>query len=372
MLICLDKFRGSLSAGQACAALAEGIAHAAPACDVRQIPVADGGEGTVEALFRAGYQRRAVAAHDPAGRPVLAEFAISGRRAVVELAQASGLQLVTGDEIPLTASTFGTGEVIRAALDQGCTVIVLAVGGSASTDGGAGMLQALGATLARHDGEPVGPGGGGLLDLHHVDLTGMDPRLASTEVVLASDVSNPLLGPEGAAAVYGPQKGAGPGDVAVLERGLRRFAAVLTRAIGTDLARAPGAGAAGGTGLAALSVLRARRLPGIDFLLGELGLPEILPGSSLAVTGEGRLDRQSLSGKAPAGVAALAARSGVPLIAVAGQITLDPGQLRALGVAAAYSLEREAGSVDQAMRQARSLLVRTGQRLAARYLAGTG
>jgi glycerate kinase len=368
VVVCMDKFRGSLRAGEACAALARGIRAAAPSCEVREIPVADGGEGTVDALVRAGYERRAATAHDPAGRPVRAEFAVRGSRAVVELAQASGLHHVAGREIPLTASTFGTGEVIRAALDAGCTAIVLAVGGSATTDGGAGMLRALGARLLAADGTPAGPGGAGLLGLARIDLTGLDPRLAHTDISLASDVSNPLLGPDGAAAVYGPQKGASPSDIAVLEQGLERLATAMAQVTGTDRAAEPGAGAAGGTGFAALAALGARCCPGIEFMLTELGVPGLLRAASLAVTGEGRLDSQSLRGKAPAGVAALAAQVGVPLVLVAGQSLLTGAQLRALDAVAAYSLVAEAGSIEEAMSEAAPLLTRIGRQLAVRHL----
>ncbi len=368
VVVCLDKFRGSLRADEACAALAQGIRAAAPAHEVREVPVADGGEGTIDALVRAGYERRAAAAHDPAGRPVQVDFAVRDGRAVVELAQASGLHHVAGQQIPLTASTFGTGEVIRAALGEGCSTIVLAVGGSATTDGGAGMLQALGARLFTADGSPAGPGGAGLLGLARIDLAGLDPRLARTEVILASDVSNPLLGPEGAAAVYGPQKGASPRDILVLEEGLERLATAMARETGADRAGDPGAGAAGGTGFAALAVLGARRRPGIEFMLEELHVAKLLDGACLAVTGEGRLDSQSLQGKAPAGVAALAASLGVPLVLVAGQLDLTAAQQRDLGAAGAYSLTAAAGSVGEAIRQAAPLLTGIGRQLAVAHL----
>jgi glycerate kinase len=370
VVVCLDKFRGSLSAERACHALAEGIKRGSRRVTVLPVPVADGGEGTVDALVRAGYERRTVAAHDPAGEPITADFAVSHGRAVVELAQASGLHHVAGRKSPLTASTFGTGEVIRAALDQGCTSIVLAVGGSATTDGGAGMLQALGARLIAPNDDPVGPGGVGLLNLDHIDLTGLDSRLLQTELVLASDVSIPLLGQAGAAAVFGPQKGAATADIAQLEKGLGQFAKLIARETGDDLSATPGAGAAGGAGLAALSALRARHRPGIDFLLEELRITEILRGASLAIMGEGRLDGQSLHGKAPTGVAARAARSSVPLVAVAGQIELTGEQMRSLGAIAAYSLVEEAGSVEVAMSEAWSLLIRVGHQIAARHLHG--
>lgn len=392
VVVCFDKFRGSLSAPRACAALAAGITRARPGAEVLALPVADGGEGTADALLAgAGYQRVRVPVRDPAGQPVTADLAIRADRAVVELAQASGLR-PAGDREPLTASTYGTGEMILAALDHGCTEIVLAVGGSATTDGGAGMLTALGARLLDGSGQPVGPGGAGLTSLARIDLTGLDQRLAAVRIILVSDVDSPLLGPGGAAAVFGPQKGATVADVEVLERGLTRFAGVMADAIGTgavrggavrggaaegvgapgsaarDLAAAPGSGAAGGTGFAALTALRAERRPGIDFVLAELGVASRLPGATLAVTGEGRLDSQSLRGKAPAGVARLAAAAGVPLVVVAGQIQLTEAELRSLPCAGWYSLAEAAGDAAMAMARADELLAGVGLEIAAVWL----
>ncbi|KOV83158.1 glycerate kinase [Nocardia sp. NRRL S-836] len=362
VLVCLDKFRGCLTAAQACAAVVAGVVDAGGAAVA--MPVADGGEGTLAALAQAGYREVHVDVTGPTGRPVRAAFAVRGTRAVVELATASGLDaLPDGRLAPLVADSHGTGELIRAALDHGCLDIVLAVGGSATTDGGAGLLRALGARITDSRGAPVGPGGAALTGVAHVDLSGLDFRLRLARVTLVSDVDNPLTGPSGAAAVFGPQKGASPRDVEVLERGLRRFAAVLAAETGRDLSGEPGAGAAGGTGFAALAALGARRASGADFVLAEIGVEEALRTAALVVVGEGRFDEQSLRGKAPVGVTEAARRHGVPVVVVAGDVRLSADQLRAAGVSAAWSLLARAGNLDAAVSRAPELLAQIGREL---------
>ncbi|WP_037898698.1 glycerate kinase [Streptomyces sp. NRRL S-350] len=366
ILLCLDKFRGSATAVQACRWLAEGIRRAAPELPVREVPVADGGEGTAEAFLAAGFRAVPVRVSGPTGEPVDARLAVRGDRAVVELAQASGLHLLPeGRPAPLTASTYGTGELLRAALDLGCREVVLAVGGSATTDGGAGLLRALGARVPDAAGAELPPGGAALADAETVDLTGLDRRLRDTRLVLASDVDNPLLGPDGAAAVFAPQKGADADQVALLEAGLDRFARLLAVRTGVDLADRPGAGAAGGAGFAAL-VLGARREPGVDVLLSELGLDAALTGAGLVVVGEGCLDAQSLRGKAPIGVAARARRAGVPVAAVAGRVEVSPADLAAHGITSVHSLAGRAGGPATAMAETRRLLGEVGADLARR------
>ncbi|PYC79565.1 glycerate kinase [Streptomyces tateyamensis] len=367
VLVCLDKFRGSATAVQACRWLAGGIRQAAPGLRVREAPVADGGEGTVAAFRAAGYRTVPVPVSGPTGERVTAELAVLGNRAVVELAQAGGLHLLPGGRAePLTASTYGTGELLRAALDLGCREVVLAVGGSASTDGGAGLLSALGARFLDAAGGELPPGGAALAELAAVDLTGLDPRLRATRLVLASDVDNPLLGPAGAAAVFGPQKGADANQVALLELALTRLAQVLAQQSGTDLSGRPGAGAAGGAGFAAL-VLGAHREAGVEVLLTELGLDTALAAAALVVVGEGCLDGQSLRGKAPIGVADRAHRAGVPVAAVAGRLEVSPAELAAHGIETAYSLTERAGSPRAAMAETRRLLHETGVELARRF-----
>lgn len=361
VLVCLDKFRGCLTAAQACAAVVSGVTEAGG--HAIAMPVADGGEGTLAALAQAGYREIHVDVTGPTGRPVRAAFAVRGSRAVIELAQASGLDLLDGSPAPLVADSHGTGELIRAALDHCCLDIVLAVGGSATTDGGAGLLRALGARITGARGEPLGPGGAALTGVAEVDLSSLDFRLRLARVTLVSDVDNPLTGPSGAAAVFGPQKGASPRDVDVLERGLRRFASVVAGEVGRDLSTAPGAGAAGGAGFAALAALGARRMSGAEFVLGEIGLDEALRTASLVVVGEGRFDEQSLRGKAPVGVAEAARRHGVPVVAVAGDVRLSAARMREAGVVAAWSLLERAGSLDVALSRAAELLARVGREL---------
>ncbi|TDC97182.1 glycerate kinase [Actinomadura sp. 7K507] len=363
-----DKFKGSLSAREAAAHVAAGLRAAAPGLDVVELPVADGGDGTLEAALSAGYDRVPVTAGGPTGEPVATAFARRGAVAVVEMADVSGLSRLPGGRLdPLGAGTYGTGQVIRAALDAGVRTIVLGVGGSASTDGGAGLARALGADVRREGGGCVRPGGAGLLDVADVDLRGLHPRIAETEFILACDVDNPLLGPRGAAAVYGPQKGAGPGDVALLDRALARWAERVARATGTDHSAAPGAGAAGGVGFAALALLNAAPRPGIEIVLDLVGYAGLLREAGLVITGEGSLDEQTLSGKAPAGVAAAAARAGVPVAAVAGRTTLGAADLSAAGISRVYTITGLEPDPRRRMTDAGPLLERLAARLAADF-----
>lgn len=368
VVVCLDKFRGSLTALEACGALTGGVRHARPDLDVVPLPVADGGEGTVAAVVAAGARPVVRTVTGPTGQSVDATFAVSGDRAVVELAEASGLAIIAESPRPLIASTYGTGELIRAALDLGCRSLTLAVGGSATTDGGAGLLQALGARLLDEHGRELPGGGAALRRLAHVDLSGLDPRLGGCGITLASDVDNPLLGPSGAAAVFGPQKGAGPEDVAELEAGLSRWAEQIASATGSDRSAEPGAGAAGGTGFAARAVLGAHVRAGIDVVLDEIGADRLLAGARLVVVGEGRLDDQSLRGKAPVGVARRTP-PGVRVVAVSGDCTVDAERLARAGITGSETLLAAAGGdVSRAMSQAAPLLHGIGQRLAALYL----
>lgn len=339
VVVAPDKFKGSLTASQAADAIAVGLSRGCPGAQITVLPVADGGDGTVDAAVASGYERRLVVVQGPTGEPVTAALAVRGDTAVVELAEASGLrQLPLGRPAPLTASTYGTGQVLRAALDAGARRVVLGVGGSAGTDGGAGMAQALGVRLLDAHGRDLERGGLALAALDSIDVSGLDPRLLATEVVVASDVDNPLVGPHGAAAVYGPQKGASEQDVAVLDAALRRYAEVLRRDLGVDVAQTAGAGAAGGTGAGALAFLRARIASGIALVLEVVGFADAAAGADLVVTGEGSLDAQSLHGKAPVGVAAAAGAAGVPVLALVGRLEVTPEQLCAVGIARARAL----------------------------------
>jgi glycerate kinase len=296
-------------------------------------------------------------------------YAERGGVAVVELADVSGLGRLPGGRLAArTASSYGTGQVLRAALDAGCRRIVLGIGGSACTDGGAGMVQALGGRLRDARGGEVGRGGAALAGVELLDLAGLHPTLRQTEVVVASDVDNPLLGPRGAAAVYGPQKGASPADVAALDAALARWAEAVYHATGVDAAGTPGAGAAGGVGFAALAVLGATLRPGIDLVLELVGFPAALPGARLVITGEGSLDAQTLHGKAPAGVAAAARSAGIPVVAVAGRSLLSPAELEPAGILAAYALTDIEPDPDRCMTEAGPLLERLAAKVAADWV----
>ncbi|QGK70134.1 glycerate kinase [Allosaccharopolyspora coralli] len=369
VLIAPDKFKGSLSASEVAEAVAGGVRRVRPAADIRCLPVADGGEGTVQAAVACGWRRVPVLVGGPLGAPLHTEFAIDGDTALVELASASGLQqLPAGTSAPLTSSSAGTGELIRAALDAGARTVVLGVGGSACTDGGAGMLGALGAGVLDASGRVLPPGGGSLSDVSTVELAGLDPRLADTTVILASDVDNPLLGPRGAARVYGPQKGASPEDVQALQAGLGSWSDAVSRAGGRDTADSAGAGAAGGVGYAALAVLGATQRPGVDVVLELVRFRDALDGARLVVTGEGAVDEQTVHGKAPAGVARCARESGVPVVAVAGQCSLPRARLSEAGFDAAYVLAELEQDPQRCLRDAARLLDRLGAALAHDWL----
>nr|WP_328808105.1 glycerate kinase [Nonomuraea antri] len=377
VLVAPDKFKGSLTAAEVASVVAAGLG--VPAVE---LPVADGGDGTVDAAVACGFTRITKEVTGPTGEPVTASYAWreSAATAVVELAEASGLRRLPGGPRPLTATSRGTGELIADAVRRGATRVVLGLGGSASTDGGAGLAQALGARLLDDSGQDLPPGGAALRDLARIDLSGFID-VAGVEFVVASDVDNPLLGPHGAAAVYGPQKGATPEDVAVLESALSRLAAVATQTHGLmgavehddrprpmGVAGAPGAGAAGGVGFAALAFLHAEIRPGIEYLLDLLGFGELVKDARLVITGEGSLDEQSLRGKAPVGVAQAAAKAGVPVVAVCGRRTLTDDELRAAGIEAAYALTDLEPDPARCMAEAAPLLDRLTRRLAADHL----
>ena len=365
VVVAPDKFKGSLSAPEVAAHLALGLTRAAPGTEVVQVPVADGGDGTLDAAVSAGYRRVPVSAQGPTGEPVQTAYAERGGTAVVEMADVSGLRRLPGGRpAARTASSSGTGEVVRAALDAGCRRIVLGIGGSASTDGGAGLVQALGARLRDAGGREVGRGGAALAAVAALDLSGLHPALREAEVVVASDVDNPLLGPRGAAAVYGPQKGASPEDVAELDAALACWARAVHAATGVDAADRPGAGAAGGVGFAALAVLGATLQPGIELVLDLVGFRAALPGADLVVTGEGSLDEQTLHGKAPAGVAAAARAAGVPVVAVAGRSLVTLEDLAPTGIRAVYALTDIEPDPARCMSEAGPLLERLAVRVA--------
>lgn len=374
VLVAADKFKGSLTAVEVAERVTAGLRRVVPDVRVEALPVADGGDGTVAAAVAAGFERREVRVAGPLGDEVTAAYALREGTAVVEMAEASGLQrLPEGVLAPLTSSTHGSGEVLRAALDAGARTIVFGVGGSATTDGGAGMLAALGARFLDADGEPVAPGGGGLAALASADLTGLDPRLADVELVLASDVDNPLTGPKGAPAVYGPQKGASPDDVTALDAALAHFAKVLeqTEGVGArvaEYAASPGAGAAGGIGFGAM-LLGARFRPGIEVMLDVLGFAPALERADLVITGEGSLDEQTLHGKAPAGVAAAARAAGKEVVAVCGRLALPAETLGRAGIRRAYPLTDVEPDVAKCIADAGPILEQVAESIARDFVA---
>ena len=326
LVLAPDSFKESATARAAALAMERGVKRAMPDAETVVLPIADGGEGTMETLvFATGGEVHRAEVTGPLGSPVTARYGTlgDGRTAVVEMAEASGLHLVPPDRRdPLVTTTRGTGELIAHALDRGARRLVVAIGGSATNDAGAGALQALGAGLFDEDGGPIGPGGGALARLARIDLGTLDPRLAAAELRVACDVTNPLCGPRGASAVFGPQKGATPELVARLDANLRRFAEVLRRDTGRDVLDAPGAGAAGGLG-AALLACGGRLGPGIDLVLDTVGFDEKVRGARYVLTGEGRIDAQTPGGKVIAGLVARASRAGVPVVAFAGSV--EPG-----------------------------------------------
>jgi len=395
IVIAPDKFKGSLPAAEVADAIAAGLRDEWPEAELVTVPVADGGDGTVDAAVAAGLGRVPVTVDGPTGEPVHASYARRGEVAVIELADACGLmRLPGGRPAPLTASSFGCGQVLAAALAAGARQIILGVGGSASTDGGAGLLQALGAQVLDARGEPLARGGAALRDVATLDLTGLHPALRDvgaldltglhpalrdvgaldltglhpalrvSSVILATDVVNPLTGPDGAAEVYGPQKGASPEQVIELASGLQRWAAVVAAATGTDRSQTPGAGAAGGVGFAALAVLGAQARPGIELVLDLVDFDAALDGAALVIIGEGSLDTQTLAGKAPAGVARAAVRRGIPVVAVAGRSTLTDDQLATTGISRVYTLTDLEPDPVRSSAQASTLLRRVGQALA--------
>jgi glycerate kinase len=332
-----------------------------------KIPVADGGESTASAIVAATNGRWLHSAvHDALGRRIKAAFGVTGdgQTAVIETAAASGLVLLKPHERnPLRASTFGAGELIRAALDRGVTKILIGIGGSATNDGGAGMARALGARFFDARGRELAEGGGPLRELARIDMSRLDPRLSRVEILVASDVDNPLFGPRGAARVYAPQKGATPAMVNTLELGLKRLAVVIRNDLGLDIARLPGAGAAGGLGAGLAAFLKGRLRPGVEIVIEAVGLEKKLAGCDLVITGEGRLDAQTVFGKAPAGVAKAAKKFGLPVIAICGSLGPDAGKTKAAGIDACFSALEEPVAEADLRKRAPGMLERCAEQV---------
>ena len=363
-----DKFKGCLGAAEVAVALRDGLLAARPDLKVACRPIADGGEGTVDAVVSAGFSRVPERVQGPTGETVAASYARRDGVAVVEMAEASGLaRLSGGRRAALTASTYGTGELIRAAVRSGCNEVIIGLGGSATTDGGTGLLRALGVRCLDSAGADLAEGGAALRHLVRIDASGLDSALNNISFTVASDVAVPLCGPTGAAAMFGPQKGATPDDVVVLEAGLQRLAHVMAAHLGVDHSHRPGAGAAGGTGFALMGMLGADIRPGVDVVLDAVGFDDVVVGAQLVVTGEGAVDEQTLQGKAPMGVLRRSKAAGALVALVGGRIDVSAAAMSECGFDEAWSLSDLAETPSDSFDRAAELLRRVGQSIAFRF-----
>lgn len=364
IVICPDSFKGSLSAAEAARSIASGALSAAPDAEIDIVPLADGGEGTVEAMVGAtGGELVEIEVTGPLGRPVSAFYGIIGASdvAVIEMAAAAGLVQVSDEERnPLITTTRGVGELILAAYNRGCRKFVIGIGGSATNDGGAGAMTALGIRFLDSNGRELSPGGASLVDLDRIDTTGMLIDPSQIEIRVACDVTNPLVGPTGASAVYGPQKGATPDMVESLDRALARYADVIQRDLGISVAEAPGAGAAGGLGAGLLAFLGARLESGIDIVLDITRFDERLKQADLVITGEGRVDQQTAYGKTISGVLKRASVVGVPVIILAGSVGEGTDALYDLGATAVFSIAPGPITLEECMSRSSELLSNAG------------
>lgn len=374
IIVAPNALKGSLSAQAAAQAMSAGVRLAAPAADVVQIPVADGGDGLLAVLAdKRDLQRVPCSVTGPLGTPVTAALLYSPARrlAIVEMATASGLALLPSDALePMQATTFGAGELLRQALDLGAAHIIVGIGGSATSDGGTGLARALGARFLDAQGNELPGSAAALASIRRIDLGGLDPRLAQTHIDVICDVDNPLLGEQGAARVFGPQKGADPAQVAAIEAGLENLATLIEQQLGTDIRKLRGGGAAGGLGAGMVALLQAGLRPGAELVLELTGFETALAGTSLVLTAEGRLDSQTAHGKAPAVVARLASSHGIPCIAIAGSLGTELASLQAAGITACFSLCPGPLSLETAMQQAAPLLTRISEQAVRCFLAG--
>lgn len=366
ILIAPTAFKHSLTPRAAAEAMARGIARSGLSVENVLLPVADGGNGTLDAFLANGGTRVKVSVADPLGRSISAPYGLlpDGETVVIEMALASGLELLRPGELnPLLTTTYGTGQLLKAALDAGAKRFIVGMGGSATVDGGAGCLQALGVRLLNAYGQDVPSGGGMLSGIHSMDASGLDPRWKEAEVIIASDVTNPTIGNEGAAAVFGPQKGAGPHEVRVLEAGLRHFFGVVRDQIGVDVLDVAGGGAAGALSAGLMALLGGKIESGIDLLLDSNGFDTHLENADLVLTGEGQMDDQTIYGKGPIGVARRAKAAGVPTIALVGGLNTDDASLHEAGMQAVFPIVTRPMSLDDALHNAAELIERAALRV---------
>ncbi|MGG7828572.1 glycerate kinase [Klebsiella aerogenes] len=369
IVIAPDSYKESLSALDVATAIETGFREIYPHAEYVKVPVADGGEGTVEAMVAATQGHIVqVSVTGPLGEPVNAFYGLSGdmRCAYIEMAAASGLESVPPTRRnPLLTTSWGTGELIRHALDAGVSQIIIGIGGSATNDGGAGMAQALGAKLLSAGQQQIAPGGGALETLARIDLSELDPRLADCRIDVACDVTNPLTGPQGASAVFGPQKGATAAMIERLDRGLQHFAQIIDRDLDIDVLNLEGGGAAGGMGAALYAFCGANLRPGIEIVTDALGLADLVAAADLVITGEGRIDSQTIHGKVPVGVAKVAKRFNVPVIGIAGSLTADVGVVHQHGLDAVFSVLYSVCTLEEALANAAANVRMTARNVAA-------
>jgi glycerate kinase len=376
ILIAPDSFKNALSALEVARSLRAGLQKAFQDAEFEILPMADGGEGTVEALIDATRgQIIKTPVHDPLMRPIESTFGITGDgvTAVIEMASASGIQLITSEERnPWITTTFGTGELIHAALDKGCRDIILGIGGSATNDCGMGMATALGVKFLDQDGNLVVQGGGMLAEITRIDMSGLDDRIRETKIMVACDVTNPLTGPDGASHVYGPQKGADTEMVKQLDSNLDKFSGVITEQLGKKVGNIPGAGAAGGLGAGLIAFLDGELVEGVPVIAAKTGLDEAAAKADIVITGEGGIDFQTQFGKTPYGVAQVAKKHGKPVIAFAGTIGKGVDELYSKGIDAVVSILDSPMSLEEAIRETPILLEAAGERIGRLLLLGQG
>ena len=367
VVIAPDSYKGCLSALEVAKAMERGVLSVFPSAKVRKIPIADGGEGTVAALVTAtNGQLRQTEVTDPLGNKIIAHWGVlgDGRTAVIEMAAASGLPLVPKEKRdPRVTTTYGTGELIKAALAEGLAKIIIGIGGSATNDGGTGMARALGVRFLDAAGQEVAAGGGSLAEICQIDATGLDPRLKNTEIVVACDVDNPLCGTRGASAVFGPQKGATPEMVQQLDAGLAKYASCARQATGRDVAEKAGAGAAGGLGAGLMFFTPAQLKPGVEIVLDAVGFSDIVRDADFVITGEGRTDFQTAFGKAPVGVAKVAKTHGVPVFCISGGLGDGADDVLAQGIDAVMSICDRPLSLEECMSAGAQLIEPAAARL---------
>lgn len=366
ILIAAGAFKQSLTATQACAAIARGLRESRLDAEIVPLPIADGGNGTLDAFLASGGERLTLPVLDPLRRVINADYGLidAGKTAVIEMALASGLELLSPAELdPLRATTFGTGQLMADALERGAQRIIIGLGGSATVDGGMGCLKALGVELLDASGLPISAGGGSLADISTINISGLDKRWADVGIIIASDVENPALGKKGAARIFGPQKGADAAMVEQLERNLEHCFTTIVEQRGIDVRHVVGGGAAGAFAAGLMAFLNCRIVPGIELVLEKNRFQEQLEGASLVITGEGQIDAQTLDGKGPLGVAKLAAAQAVPTIALVGGLNIDDALLHQAGVTAAFSIVDKPMALEAALADADDLLRRAALRL---------